>query len=92
VYSPKKLLLVQNTYLHTIDGVEGEKHLQRWKIVYFLCELKKSQSGVTINIHNLGLGTKHVFLHVGWVQNLNLFLVVLILVSTRATLDSGTKY
>jgi hypothetical protein len=28
-------------------------------------------------LHNLGLGTKYVFLHVGWVQNLNLFLVVL---------------
>jgi len=41
--------------------------------------------------HNLGLGTKYVFLHVGWVQNLNLFLVVFILVSTRATWDSGIK-
>ena len=42
--------------------------------------------------HNLGLGTNYVFLHVGWVQNLNLFLVVFLLVSTRATWDSGTKY
>ena len=35
-----------------------------------------------INYHNLGLGTNNVFLHVGWVQNLNLFLVVFLLVST----------
>jgi hypothetical protein len=28
-------------------------------------------------ITSLGLDTKYVFLHVGWVQNLNLFLVVL---------------
>ena len=41
--------------------------------------------------HNLGLGTKYVFLHVGWAQNLNLFLVAFILVSTKATWDSGTK-
>ena len=40
--------------------------------------------------HNLGLGTKYVFLHVGWVQNLNLFSVVFLLVSTRAR-DSGIK-
>ena len=41
--------------------------------------------------HNLGLGTKYVFLHVGWVQNLNLFSVVFLLFSTRATWDSGIK-
>ncbi len=42
-------------------------------------------------LHNLGLGTKYVFLHVGWVQNLNLFSEVFLLVSTRATWDSGIK-
>ena len=41
--------------------------------------------------HNLGLGTNYVFLHVGWVQNQNLFSVVFLLVSTRATWDSGIK-
>jgi hypothetical protein len=41
--------------------------------------------------HNLGLGTKYILLHVGWIQNLNLFLVVFILVSTRATWDFGIK-
>ncbi len=45
-----------------------------------------------VSPHNLGLGRKYVFLHVGWVQNLNLFLVVFLLVSTRATWDSGIKY
>ena len=44
-----------------------------------------------INYHNLGLGTKYVFLHVGWVHILVLFLMVFIPVSTQATSDVGTK-
>jgi len=45
-----------------------------------------------IMYHNLvGLGTKYVFLHVGWVQNLNLFSVVFLLVSARATWDSAKE-
>jgi hypothetical protein len=51
-----------------------------------------TSTNVKVHIHNLGLGTNYLFLHVGWVQNLNLFLVVFLLVSTRATWDSGTKY
>ena len=58
---------------------------------YILC-LHGLARSPPLQYHNLGLGTNYVFLHVGWVQNLNLFLVVFLLVSTRATWDSGTKY
>jgi hypothetical protein len=39
------------------------------------CDLAPPLSRVIL-LYNLGLGTKYVFLHVGWAQNLNLFLVV----------------
>jgi hypothetical protein len=51
-------------------------------IVVFL--VVRDRSKRKVSYHNLGLGTKYVFLHVGWVQNLNLFSVVFLLVSTRA--------
>ena len=55
-------------------------HLQQ-PDVFLQCK-PTSYSRVCTYYHILGLGRKYVFLHVGWVQNLNLFLVVLILVST----------
>ena len=58
------------------------------RIIFKLREVKVLSQSLS---HNLGLGTKYVFLHVGWVQNLNLFSVVFLLVSTRATWDSGIK-
>jgi hypothetical protein len=44
-----------------------------------------------INYHNLGLGTYCGLPPVGWVHICVLFLMVFLLVSTRATWDSGIK-
>ncbi len=76
-HRPKFLLFNRRTmtYFYDFIGVVG---LPSWYFLWYV-------------YHNLGLGTKYVFLHVGWVQNLNLFSVVFLLVSTRATWDSGIK-
>ena len=77
------------TVSSSIDSREKSRFLPLY-YSYTVCRCEKY--GVFGKHHNLGLGTNYVFLHVGWVQNLNLFLVVFLLVSTRATWDSGTKY
>ena len=63
--------------------IENCQNIHNFKLRFRLIFNKSKISRILF--HNLGLGTKYVFLHVGWVQNLNLFLLVLILVSTEAT-------